>query len=133
MSLSRSPAAYRDCDELFRLAADTPGGARAPIGPARSDAHQFQIRMNNYRTLLRDQTTRAYPPEHHLHGTSEFDHLAVTIKLDTEDTWWIYVRPHGSWAAVRAAEPIPDDEHELPLNLTTATTGATDNEPSDLE
>lgn len=137
MSLSRQPAAYRDCDELYRLAVATPGGARVPVG-TRSVANTFQLRMNNYRVILREQNSRAYPKDHHLHNTSEFDYLAVTIAEDTEGEWWVYVKPHGHWSAVRNAEPIPDDEIDLPphdLTPKPRSLVTTDpaNEPTDLE
>lgn len=128
MSLSRQPAAYRDCDELFRLAITHATGARVPIGPRRAAAHQFQLRMNNYRTILREQTARIYPSDHPLYATSEFDHLSVTIAEDTKGEWWVYVKPSGDWGAIRAAEPIPASELPIPV-----TTGTPDHEPSDLE
>jgi hypothetical protein len=42
--------------------------------------------------------------------TSEYDSYKITIKQDTADNFWLYVEPHGNWAAVANIEPIPAEE-----------------------
>lgn len=111
MSLTNAPAAYRDCYQLYELAATTPGGTRTILG-TRSDAVYFQMRMNQARVIQREQSKLAYPLGHSLHNSSEYDSYKVQILEDENSEWWVYVRPHGNWNALANAEPIPAEERE---------------------
>lgn len=112
MSLTNQSAAYRDCYELYNRAVATPGGIRTPIG-TRTEALYFQMRMNQARVILRDQSRAAYPFGHHLHNTSEYDSYKVQVLEDSAHEWWVYVRFHGNWSAVLDAEPIPIEEQAV--------------------
>ena len=108
MSLTLQPAAYLDCYRLYEQAV-THTGMRVPF-PTEADAKYFQLRMNQARVIQRAESRRIYPPEHVLHGKSEFDEFKVQVKQDVNDEWWVYVSPHGAWEALAQAEPIPNDE-----------------------
>lgn len=115
MSLSKQPEAYRDCYEILVAAASLPGGCRTFCGPHYSTAEYLRARIHQARALLREQSRRAYPPEHPAHGTSEYDQFKITVKLDDDNDHWLYVEPHGNWDAVSRIEPIPEDERIIPI------------------
>lgn len=112
MSLTTAPAAYADCYRLYELAVATPGGIRTPF-PTREAASYFQMRMSQARVLLRNQSKRAFAPGHPAYDKSEFDAYKVQVLPDVDGEFWVYIRPHGDWAAVANAEPIPEDEATL--------------------
>ena len=113
MSLTDSPAAYRDCYELYARAVSTPGGVRMPIGPRSQSATFFQLRMNKARQIQRDTSRRVYSPEHPGYDRSEYDGYQVQVRgPDTEGCYWIYVRPHGRMDLLQYVEPIVDTEPE---------------------
>ena len=109
MSLTNATAAYEDCYTLYRLAIDSPRGAgvRKPF-PLENDARFFALRMNHARLLQRRDNRRIYPAEHHLHNTSEFDHLQVIVRPDSAGEWWVIVKPHA--IDLSDVEFLADDE-----------------------
>lgn len=115
MSLSRQPEAYRDCYEILAAAISLPGGCRTFCGPEFSTAEYLRARIHQARSLLRDQSRRAYPPTHPAYGSSEYDQFKITIKLDDDGDHWLYVEPHGNWDAVSKIEPIPEAERVIPV------------------
>ncbi len=94
MALPNQIGAYEDCLELYEKAAANPKGARRYIGPS-NIAKQYQLRMHQARSLLRKEAKRMYPKDDTRYDKSEYDHLKVTIREDTEGDWWAYVEPHG--------------------------------------
>jgi hypothetical protein len=109
VSLTNSKAAYTDCYRLFELAVATPGGIRTPFA-TREAASYYQMRMNQARVLLRAQSKRVYSPDHPAYDRSEYDPYKVQVLESEDGEWWVYVKPHGDWAAIANAEPIPADE-----------------------
>jgi hypothetical protein len=93
MSLTEQPAAYHDCYLLFERAVASAHGVRTPF-PSKNDALYFQLRMNKARQIQRAMNTRAYPREHPLYGTSEFDGYKVVLREDGVE-WWVYVEVTG--------------------------------------
>jgi hypothetical protein len=110
VSLPQQPGVYRDCYEIWSRAQSTPGGCRTFVGTSMAQAEYLRSRMHQARKLLRNQSKRAYPREHPAWDTSEYDSYKITIKQDTADNFWLYVEPHGNWAAVANIEPIPAEE-----------------------
>ena len=116
MSLTNAPAAYADCYRLYELAISTPGGIRSPFA-TREAASYFQMRMNQARVLLRNQSKRAYTRDHPAYDKSEYDGYKVQVLEDEVGEFWVYVKPYGDWAVIANAEPIPNDEvNILPPN-----------------
>ena len=114
MSLTDQPAAYIDCYELYRRAADTPGGVRMPIGPRKQAATFYQLRMNKARQIERDTSRRVYQSHEPGYDRSEFDSLQVQVRgPDADGFYWVYVRPHGRMDLLREIEPISDTEPEV--------------------
>jgi hypothetical protein len=110
LPLPIQPGAYTDCYEIWAQAEALGTGCRTLVGPNLATAEYLRMRMHQARKLLRDQSRRAYPKEHPLHNTSEYDRYKLTIKSDEDDNYYLYVEPHGDWGAVRNIEPIPPDE-----------------------
>lgn len=109
MSLPIQPAAYNDCYAIWEAAASTRGGGRTPAGTY-AQALYLRQRMHQARSLLRDQSRRAYPKDHPLWNTSTYDEYKIVLKVDDENDYWLYVEHHGNWNAVAGFEPIPEDE-----------------------
>ena len=121
MSLPTQPGAYRDCYDLFNLALSAPAGYCAPIDYDENTARHFQLRMNQARRVLRDQSRRIYPSDHHLYDVSEYDGLQVRLKQHPNGIWWVYVEPHGIPHMLEFARPIEAFPHpDQPLELTHA-------------
>lgn len=95
MSLPNTIASYEDCFSLFARAANKPKGSRALIGNF-GDAKHFQMRMHQARKLQREETCRMYETTAPQYNKSEFDSLMVTLRIDGDGLWWVYVIPHGS-------------------------------------
>ena len=110
MSLPTTPAAYNDCYEIWTAATTLRGGCRSLVGPDFAKAVYLRMRMHQARQILRNINRRAYPTENPLWNTSEFDAFKVSIKEDSDGNHWLYVEPHGNWAAVDSIEAIPDEE-----------------------
>ena len=91
MSISSSRQAYPDCTELFERAIDDPRGVRIWIGDE-GKARHFIMRMHQCRQINRNDNAKIYPdPGHPLHGSSEWDPLRCTMRVDSEGEWWVYV------------------------------------------
>lgn len=137
MSLTTQPAAYLDCYKLYELAI-AHNGCRAPF-PTETDARYFQLRMNQARVVLRTESRRAYPTDHHLYDKSEFDAFKVQVLEDTSGEFWIYVKLHGAWDALSQAEPIPTEEQDIlppphhPRHLTLTQASPNASKSDDLE
>lgn len=110
MSLPVQIAAYTDCYEIWSTAAQLRVGCRTFVGPDYAKAEYLRMRMHQARSLLRDQSKRAYPREHPLWGQSDYDAYKITLKPDEDTNYWLYVELHGNWAAAANIEPIPPDE-----------------------
>lgn len=93
MALPESAAAYTDCYELFDKALADPLGVRALIGK-HGDAAAYQMRLNKARKIERDESKRLYPRDEPQWNKSQYDGLKVTLEVDTEGEWWVYITPH---------------------------------------
>lgn len=110
MSLPTQLGAYADCYELWSTADHLKVGCRTFIGPEYSKAEYLRMRMHQARKLLREQSKRAYPREHKLWNSSDYDIYKLTIKSDSDGNHWLYIELHGDWAAASNIEPIPPEE-----------------------
>ena len=97
MTLPTSLAAYPDCANLWDAAVADKAGARARVR-SHDAAINLRSRMHYYRSLLRKQNATIYPPEHHLYGTSAYDHLFIQMFPDEDDhsIFWLYVTPRDA-------------------------------------
>lgn len=113
MSLSTNIGAYPECFEHWEKAtAIITGGGKGyrlecTNAPA---AKHLMARMNQARALLRRDSRRMYPKDDARWDKSEFDHLKLMLRDDTDGNWWIYIISHGS--IVVTAEEITDEEHQ---------------------
>lgn len=110
MPLPNTPGAYSDCFEIWERAIQLRVGCRTLVGPSLPDVHYLRMRMHQARAIRRAESRRAYPKDHPLYDTSEYDKYKLTIKDDDDGDFWLYVEPHGNWSAVAHTEPIPADE-----------------------
>lgn len=110
MSLPTQLGAYADCYELWSAADSLKVGCRTFVGPDYRHAEYLRMRMHQARKLLRDQSKRAYPREHKLWNSSDYDIYKLTIKDDSDGNYWLYIELHGNWAAASNIEPIPAEE-----------------------
>ena len=106
MSQPTSPNAYPDCFDFFEKCMDDPVGARKPF-KNRSDAFDFRSRAHYYRSLVRKQNERLYPPDDKRHGTSDYDEFRMTLEPATEEGWW--------WVYGRKLSRTVDDVEGLSL------------------
>jgi hypothetical protein len=89
MSLSNSLQSYADCLDFFEAVVDDPKGGRVFIGD-HAKAHHFRMRCNQARQLHREQNKRIHDIGTKLYGASEYDPLALQLKMDTDGNWWVY-------------------------------------------
>jgi len=110
LSLPNVIAAYDDCEELFARASSSAKGARALIVD-HGQAKLFQLRMNKYRHMLRQEAKRMYDITDPAWGKSEYDALKVSLRESAEGDghWWVYVTPH----ALNIIEIETLDEEEI--------------------
>lgn len=118
MSLPTSTAAYTDCYLIWEAAAHSRGGTRTWTGPSLTVAQNLRFRLNMARSVLREQSRRAFPIKDPAYNTSEFDAFKVTIRQDTVDDYWVYIIHWTDYAAIRNTEPIPDEEIDPGVPLT---------------
>lgn len=113
MAMIEQIGAYEDCTLIWQRAVETPGGIRVPVGTF-NDTSTMQMRMNKCRSILRRISKGIYPPGDRRHNTSEFDtHMVQVRGPDSDDVWWIYVRPHGRMGLLDKIEPISETEPEV--------------------
>lgn len=104
MSLPTAIGAFVDCLDHYDRALASNRGIRVQFGTY-SDARYFAMRMQQARSLHRDESRRIYPKEDPRWGVSEYDGLQVKNPIaDTEDHWWVYIERHD--ARVLAVEEI---------------------------
>lgn len=82
MTMPKSIDAYKECDDIFERALNSPKGFFVIFADERS-AIQFRIKMNVYRDKLRKKNRGIYPEDHPQHGTSPYD--AYKIAIDPEN------------------------------------------------
>ena len=94
MTLPKQKASYLDCYKFYERAEASSAGIRIPTGTL-ANAKTLQMRLHQARSLLRRENSKAYPDDHPLHDTSEFDHLQAKLREDIEGNWWVYIEPAG--------------------------------------
>lgn len=95
MSLPLHLEAYQDCVDVFDQAL-TKNGARIKFATV-GEAGQFQMRMHQARSLLRDRSKRLYKSDDPAWGSSEYDRFIIRRpRDDTDGFWWVYIEPAGS-------------------------------------
>jgi hypothetical protein len=65
-------------------------GVRTHIG-SREAAMVYRLRLNQARALDRKLNAQAFAPGTKMHGGSEYDELVFTVRVDTEDEYWVYL------------------------------------------
>lgn len=103
MSLPDQIAAYEDCFDLYSSALADSIGVRARF-PNHVDAKLMQMRMHQARSLQRRESIRLYDKTDLRWNKSEFDPLKVSVRVDDEDRWWVYVIRHGQ--EIETIEPL---------------------------
>lgn len=93
MPTSKSRLAYPDCESFLNAALEDEVGARLPF-LTEGQAMQFRVRLNTYRTIVREDNADVYPSKDHpLHGRSEYDPLSFTVSgPDSAGEYWVYAR-----------------------------------------
>lgn len=111
MSLPQRIAAYEDCFRIFDRAITR--GARVAFA-TRGEAEYFAMRMQQARSLQRDESKQIYPSDDRRWGKSEYDKLVVRRAVeDDKGEWWIYIQRHD--ANILAVEDL--EETDATLNL----------------
>ncbi len=105
MSLSDRPGAYADCYKLFDAAIENTKGVRMPVSLSESEARYYQMRMNQARVVLRNESKRIYSSDHPLYNSSEYDGLQVRVRQDGK-IWYIYVEPVGLIDMLEYIQPL---------------------------
>lgn len=99
MSLSTQLPAYTDCEELFDRAIADEKGIRVCY-QTENQAKLAQMRLHQFRKLLREQSKRLFDKGDPRWGMSEYDKLVVrSPQVDTDGEWWIYIEHIGLAAA----------------------------------
>mgnify|MGYP007100066320 CR=1 FL=1 len=106
MALTNAIAAYEDCDKLFERALESEKGIRVCLGQNSKAARYLQMRLNHYRTLLREESRRQYDRTDPQYGKSIYDKLYCRLSEDTTGEWWVYIDPAGQEFAMIAIEEI---------------------------
>lgn len=114
MSLPNRIEAYDDCFDAFQQALDDLVGARFKFS-SRNEAGFFMLRMQQARSLQREQSKRLFAPTDLRWGKSEFDKLMVRQpREDTEGYWWVYVdRPGGEVLGIELLSNLQDAQPAL--------------------
>lgn len=89
MSFSNSRQSYKDCEDFLDKALSDPTGARRFVGD-HGQATYFRHRCNHFRTLDRAENSKTYKPGDPMHGKSVYDVIALRLKQDTADDWYVY-------------------------------------------
>lgn len=89
--MPKVPTAYPDCYAFMEECADDPIGARRAF-KTEGEAIQFRKRCNFFRELTRKQNSMIYPPDDQRHGTSDYDSIALTVRVGEDSWWWVYGR-----------------------------------------
>lgn len=90
MTLPKSLAAYKECEEHFNQAMESPRGIVLTM-PDKSAAVRYRLKLNSYRSLLRKRNKEIYPVDAALHNATEFDYLVV--RLDKNDECKLRIEP----------------------------------------
>jgi hypothetical protein len=92
MPTSTSRLSYPDCESFLNIALEDEKGARLPF-PREGQANQFRVRLNYFRTLVRNDNAKVHPEKDHpMHGRCEYDVLQFTVVPDDAGEWWVYAR-----------------------------------------
>jgi hypothetical protein len=96
LALTDAIGAYSDCEEEFQKALEDSVGSRV-LMPTYEAAHLFQMRLHQYRALLRKESRRMYEKTDPQYDKSTYDCLMVKKPVQSAegDGWWIYIKRHG--------------------------------------
>lgn len=108
MTISTSPLSYTDCYEALDKALDDERGVRVGVESLKS-AQFLRMRLNQARSINRDENSRTYEPGHPLHGRSAYDRLMVRIKERGERTY-VYIEQVANFT--RVIESLSEIEPE---------------------
>ena len=117
MSLSNSRLAYTDCFDLLDRALDEPRGIRIELADHNS-ANYLRMRIHHARTIDRNENTKTYPADHHLHGRSPYDILVCRIEGSAPAWLWLDKQKVeiGRIEAIEPGEQIEQAPEPLRLN-----------------
>lgn len=109
MSISSSPLSYTDCYEALDRALDDEKGVRVGVESIKS-AQFLRMRLNQARSINRDENQRTYEPGHPLYGRSAYDRLMVRIK-ERGDKVYVYIEQVANFT--RVIESLSEIEPEV--------------------
>ncbi len=89
MSISTSRLSYTDCFDFFDKAIEDDKGARIIMGSF-ADANFFRMRCHTARKIDRQDNLKIHDKGTKLHGASIYDQVALRIRQDEEDNYWVY-------------------------------------------
>lgn len=78
MSWSKSPLAFKDIEQTFARALETPKGIKINC-PSYGAAINLRSRFNYHRKMSRKQNAEIYPSGHYMHGHSLYDVLVLRV------------------------------------------------------
>lgn len=93
MALPKVTAAYEDCYEYFDQAQASANGIRILLDKETKAKH-LQFRLQQARSLERDDNKRLYDRTDPRWGKSIHDKFRVAVREAAEkDGWWVYIEP----------------------------------------
>ena len=91
VTTSTSRAAYSDCEELLDKVLEK---GRLRVGyTTKGEAQQLYTRLQYFRVLDREETTRIYEPDDPRHGVSAYDPLIIRAPKNMLGEWWVLIEP----------------------------------------
>ena len=116
MPLSNQITAYEDCRNLFDAATEDSLGARLKF-PTYTEALYFRNRMNQARSLEREESKRIYDKTSPAYGKTDYDAFVVRIREDTEGWFWVYVeRRETLFDKIEKLSDLEDDDDDAGTN-----------------
>ena len=94
MSMSNTRLSYDDCFELWDKAKEAKG-IRIKYASL-EEAERTRARLHYARIIDRKDNEKMYTPNEPLHGRSVYDPFMIQIRQDTEDFYWVYIKPVSS-------------------------------------
>lgn len=91
MTAPTTRLSYGDAYDAWDRAKEDPKGIRIQF-PDFAAAATFRSRLHYARQVDRRDNLQIYDEGEPLYGRSVYDTLAVSIKQDSDDEWWVYIR-----------------------------------------
>lgn len=105
MSLSTSRFAYNDIFDILERATEAKNGIRLCFASHDAAIH-FRMRLNQARSIDREENLKLYKEGDPLYGRSVYDHFTTRIITSNDSPPWLYITPQPGPQTV---EEIPDE------------------------